>query len=200
MAYCVGLTGDIASGKSTAAELFSQLGIEVIHADQISKALTYKDQPSYNKIISHYGPGILNDDHELNRSKLRNIIFTNQAERRWLEDLLHPLIRQELKKRVDLSTTPYCVVEIPLLITKQTYPYINKVLLISAPLETQITRIMQRDQCSKEQAHAILATQPHMRLRMKHADDVFINDIGIDELAKVVQHLNHKYLQEANRN
>jgi dephospho-CoA kinase len=199
MTYCVALTGDIASGKSTVAQLFSQLGIEVIYADQISKILTHKDQPSYTKIIAHFGPGILNEDHELNRSKLRQIIFTNQMERRWIEELLHPLIRQELKKRVDLSTTAYCIVEIPLLVTKKAYPYINRVLLISAPVKTQIARIMQRDRCSKQEALAILTAQPHMKLRLEQADDVFINNIGLDKLTKAVQDLNQKYLQEAKR-
>lgn len=199
MVYCVGLTGDIASGKSTASELFSQLGIEVIHADKISKELTNKNQPSYKKIVAHYGPDILNEDKELNRSKLRGIIFSNQAERRWLEHLLHPLIRQIIKQRVDLSSSPYCIVEIPLLITKLTYPYINRVLLISAPVEIQIARIMQRDHCSKEQAQAILSSQPSMKLRLENADDVYINNMGLDELSKTMKHLHHKYLQEARK-
>ncbi|KTD53130.1 dephospho-CoA kinase [Legionella santicrucis] len=195
MVYCVGLTGDIASGKTTVATLFSQLGIEVISADKISRELTQKDQYIYKKIVAHYGTKILNSDKDLNRSQLREIIFSNPKEREWLEHLLHPLIRQEIKEKVASCTTPYCIVEIPLLITKHNYPYINRVLLITTPTETQISRVMQRDKCSKEHAHAILSAQPNRNLRLKNADDVVVNDLGIEDLTTTVNNLHRQYLQ-----
>jgi dephospho-CoA kinase len=195
MVYCIGLTGGIASGKTTVAALFAQLGIEVIYADKVSRELTQKGQSSYKKIVAHYGTKILTPDKELNRSQLRDIIFSNPQEREWLERLLHPPIRQAIKKRVAHCTTPYCIVEIPLLITKHNYPYINRILLITSSIETQISRIMQRDQCSKEQAHAILSAQPDINLRVQHADDVLINDLGIEELTISVSNLHHKYLE-----
>lgn len=194
MVYCVGLTGDIASGKTTVAKLFSQLGIEVIHADQISRELTKKDQPAYNEIIKHYGGEVIYEDKEINRNKLRNIIFSNKEERAWLEALLHPLIRQEIKNRVNASITPYCIVEIPLLITKQNYPYINRVLLVNASKEVQIERIQKRDHCTREQALAILLAQPHLNQRLENADDVIINNNHLEELEKLVNHLDQKYL------
>lgn len=195
MVYCIGLTGDIASGKSTVATLFSQLGIEVIQSDKISRELTQKDQSVYQKILERYGTKILNPDKELDRRQLRELIFSNSKEREWLEHLLHPLVRQEIKRRVSMSATPYCVVEIPLLITKKNYPYIDRVLLIAASIQTQIARIMERDQCSKEQAHTILSIQPKMSLRLKNANDVLINDSGIDELTTKVNNLHHNYLK-----
>ncbi|KTD73208.1 dephospho-CoA kinase [Legionella tucsonensis] len=197
MVYCVGLTGDIASGKTTVAELFSELGVEVIHADKISREITQKNKATYKKIVAHYGFKVLKEDGELNRNKLREIIFSDHEERNWLERLLHPLIRKEIKKRVNTSITPYCIVEIPLLITKQAYPYINQILLVCAPKEIQISRLMQRDQCSKEQAQAILSIQPDTHLRLENADDVVVNNMEIVELARRVNDLHYKYLQES---
>ncbi|PWY54428.1 dephospho-CoA kinase [Legionella qingyii] len=197
MVYCVGLTGDIASGKTTVAELFSKLGIDVIYADKISRELTQKNELAYSKILEHFGHKVLKQDNELDRSKLREIIFSNHKERDWLEGLLHPLIRQEIKKRVDTCTTPYCMVEIPLLITKQAYPYINRILLVCAPKEIQIARLMQRDQCSKEQAQAILSAQPNINIRLGNADDIIDNYMNIDELTKSVNDLHDKYLRKS---
>ncbi|MCE0723859.1 MULTISPECIES: dephospho-CoA kinase [Legionella] len=200
MVYCVGLTGDIASGKTTVAELFSELGIEVIHADKISREMTQKNKAPYREIVAHYGFTVLKEDGELDRNKLREIIFSNHEERDWLERLLHPSIRKEIKKRVDASTTPYCMVEIPLLITKQYYPYINHILLVRAPLELQISRLMQRDQCSKEQAQAILSIQPKTHLRLENADDIIVNNMDIVELTKRVNDLHYKYLCASKKN
>jgi dephospho-CoA kinase len=195
MVYCVGLTGNIASGKTKVAQLFSKLGIEVIHADKIAKELTQKNQPAYNKIVTHYSPKILKQDKTLDRTQLREIIFANAQEREWLEHLLHPLIRQEMEQRVDTCTAPYCKLEIPLLITKQAYPYINHILLVSVPRETQIKRLMRRDQCSKEQAEAILTVQPNNKMRLDNADEILVNDM--EDLFKAVNHLHYKYLQKS---
>jgi dephospho-CoA kinase len=197
MVYCVGLTGGIASGKSTAAELFSESGIQVINADKISRELTAKDQTALSKIVAHYGQEILMETGELNRRALRDIIFSDPQERIWLEKLLHPLIRQKIQEQIKACTTTYCVVEIPLLIDKKLYPYINRILLINAPIETQITRVMERDHCSREQALAILAVQPDINLRLQNADDVLINDLRMDELKIAVHDLHQKYLQLA---
>jgi dephospho-CoA kinase len=194
MVFAVGLTGNIASGKTTAADFFSCFGVEVINADKISRELTQKNTEAYKQIITHYGPSILIADEEINRKRLRDIIFTDLNERIWLENLLHPLIRKELKKRVALCTTPYCIVEIPLLINKDNYPYLNKILVITSPEKKQIARVIKRDQCTEEQAIAILTTQPTEDLRLKNADDVIINDSGLAELKKSIEKLHYKYL------
>ncbi len=200
MVYCVGLTGNIASGKSTVAKIFTQLGIDVINADAISKELTAKDQPAFVQIIHHYGKAVLNEDGELNRKQLRDIIFSDQHERTWLEQLLHPLIRQRIQERVENCCLPYCIVEIPLLINKNDYPYINRILLITASVETQIARVMQRDHCAREQALAILAVQPNIKTRMDNADDVLINNLSLEELRIAVTQLHHQYLLFARGN
>ncbi|MFJ1267542.1 dephospho-CoA kinase [Legionella lytica] len=194
MVYCVGLTGGVASGKSTAAEMFAELGIQVINADKISRALTQQGQEAYVQIVARYGIEILNEYNELNRKSLRAIIFSDSKERTWLEQLLHPLIRQKIKERVHSATTPYCIVEIPLLIDKKNYPYINRVLLIQAPKHIQIKRLMQRDNCNQKQALSILAAQPDASQRIKNADDIVVNDAGAQELKTVITALHHQYL------
>jgi len=93
MIYCVGLTGNIASGKSTVAQIFTDLGIDVINADHIAKELTVKNSQALKEIVTHFGIGVLNDEGQLNRRVLRELIFNNSLERLWLENLLHPLIR-----------------------------------------------------------------------------------------------------------
>jgi dephospho-CoA kinase len=196
MVYAVGLTGNIASGKTTAAKIFSEFGIEVINADDVSRELTAKNTPAYKKIIEHFGVSLLTNDDEINRRSLRTIIFTDATERKWLENLLHPLIRKEIAHRVSLCSTPYCIVEIPLLTDKQNYPYLSRVLVITAPVDMQIARLMARDNCSKETAEAILLTQPDLSLRLKIADDVINNNLDYEALKHSLEEVHLKYLKE----
>jgi dephospho-CoA kinase len=193
MTYCVGLTGNIASGKSTVALLFNQLGAEIINADTISKQLTLKDTEAYNDIVARYGSLVMNEDGQLNRKTLRTIIFSNVKERKWLEQLLHPRIRKEIERQVTSSTAPYCIVEIPLLYDKSQFPYLHRVLLVTSPRALQIQRIIERDHCTEQHALSIIATQPSQEQRLNLADDVLINDMGLDHLKQEVEMLHEKY-------
>lgn len=197
MGFAVGLTGNIASGKTLAAKIFSSFGIDVFNADAISRELTTPGSPALKTIAEHYGSTIVLENGELNRKLLRDIIFSKPKERQWLEDILHPLIRAELAQRVKLSTTPYCVVEIPLLLNKKNYPYLNKILVITAPHHLQISRVMERDNCTQEQAQAILAAQPDDNARMEYADDLIMNSEGIDSLKRQLERLHQQYLRLA---
>lgn len=194
---CIGLTGNIASGKSTVAALFAELGIEVISADAIAKEITAKNQPAFHTIITHFGHEVKTENGELNRRYLRQLIFDNEHERQWLEKLLHPLIRKEIALKIQHVKTPYCIVEIPLLYDKSTYPDLNRVLLIKAESEQQITRVMRRDNCSREEALAILASQPDEKKRRDLADDILVNKGSLPELKEKVLSLHKKYLQLA---
>ncbi|MBL7479291.1 dephospho-CoA kinase [Legionella bononiensis] len=195
MMYSIGLTGNIASGKTTVAQIFSDLGIEVLSADQISRELTAKNTVAYYEIVKHFGPKTLLENDDLDRRHLRELIFTHPEERLWLENLLHPLIRQQLEQKIKMCTSPYCVVEIPLLLDKKHYPYLNRILVVTAPLELQIARVMERDHCTQQQALAILSTQPELNERLKIADDVIINDSGYEQLKEAVIELHSKYLK-----
>lgn len=199
MTYCVGLTGNIASGKTLVSQLFAHYKITIFNADKVAKMLTNKNQSAYLKIVEHFGLSILLPDGELNRRQLREIIFSQPNEKKWLENLLHPLIRNELQNSIISSQSPYCIVEIPLLLDRETYPYINRILLVTASVGIQISRVMQRDLCTKEQAEAILATQPKMDQRIQIADDILNNDHGIDELRHEVKKLHHQYLVKAKK-
>jgi dephospho-CoA kinase len=199
MVYSVGLTGNIASGKSTVAHIFSKLGVHVISADNIARELTVKNSPSYIEIVSHFGKSILDQNHNLNRKKLREIIFNDSKQRQWLEQLLHPAIRKQMQEDLSKLDSAYCLIEIPLLASKDDYPYLDRVLVVTAPIETQIMRVIARDNCSKEHAMDILASQPSLSNRLKLADDILMNDSTIEVLESQVEKLHQKYLTETSR-
>lgn len=193
MGYYVGLTGNIASGKSAAAQIFSQLNIDVFSADKVSRELTLNDKSVILTILNHFGEQIKQPDGQIDRKQLREIIFTDSTARQWLESLLHPLIRKKMEEMVASSKTQYCVVEIPLLLDKKNYPYLNCVLLITASEDIQIERVMQRDNCTYEQAMAILAAQPTIEQRLELADYVVENDTTLQGLKDKIMLLHHTF-------
>ena len=196
--FCIGLTGSTASGKSTVAHCFKQLGIDVINADQIAKSLVQPQQPAYQQIVHHFGQSVLTEDGQLNRRYLRDIIVNNVEARLWLENLLHPLIRDNIQQTITTCSSPYCIIEIPLLTDKSTYWYLNRILLVLADPEEQITRVMARDHCSREQACALLAISEACDAKRKQlADDILINDKTIDILKAQIHALHLQYLYEA---
>lgn len=195
--YCVGLTGSIASGKTTVLHCFKRFGIDTLTADVTAKELTAKGEKAYHLIVAHFGARAVQSNGELNRSYLRQIIFSIEQERIWLETLLHPLIKQALQTRLKTVTSPYTVLEIPLLKKRSDYPYLNRVLLILSSANQQVERLIERDHCSQEEAQAILALQPSNEERQQIADDIINNNQGIDSLKRAVEQLHHLYLQLA---
>ncbi len=194
--FCVALTGNVATGKSTVADTFKKEGAEVISADKIAKELTLKGNPAYQRIVDHFSEDILADNDQLDRKALRQIIFSQPEEKKWLENLLHPLIRDEIEEQVSQSSAPYVIVEIPLHFDPKDYPYIDRVLLVTSPDHLQIERIMERDNCNKAQAKAMLKNQPDLETRMQIADDVIENSGDLDALQKKVKRLHEKYQVE----
>ncbi len=197
--FCVALTGNIASGKSTVATEFTKLGIEVINADRIAKDLADKGRPAFQKIINHFGESVINSDGELNRRHLRQLIVSNANERQWLERLLHPLIRKQIQHEINHAKSPYCLIEIPLLPEKSNYPYLSRVLLVVTEKEQQIARLMARDKCSREQALAIIATQACEDKYRGIADDTLVNNGVVESLKNHVQVLHYQYLRYARK-
>lgn len=195
--YCVGLTGSIASGKSTVAFFFENRKITVISADQVARALTQTDEGVQKKIINQFGDSILDACKKINRTKLRQIIFANPEQRLWLEQLLHPLIRQRIVELVYKSKSPYSVVEIPLLKERKTYPYLDRVIVVLAEPQEQIKRVMERDNCTQKEAQAILAAQPSDADRVAIADDIILNNTSLTALECKVEALHQQYLQFA---
>ena len=195
--YCVALTGTIASGKSTVAAHFKTLGVDVISADDSTRALTARGMPAYTLIIEHFGDTILKQSGELDRARLRHIIFNDTKQRLWLEQLLHPLIRNKIEAQVAHCESAYCVIEIPLLFNVCDYPYLNRVLLVQAIRTEQLSRLITRDNCTKEQAQAILLAQPDDELRLSLADDLLINDGTLNQLKDKVAILHQQYILRA---
>lgn len=196
MPFCIGLTGNIGSGKSTAIKTFQTLGVSIISADAIAKELTEKGQEAYLLIKQQLGNSILLPNGELDRKQLRQIIFANSECRLRLESILHPLIKEKIKEQIPSNCIPYCVIEIPLLYRKADFPYLNRILLIDIAHQIQIQRIVQRDLCKEDEALVILKTQSAERLEQQ-VDDVLKNNGSIEELEHKIKSLHERYLQLA---
>lgn len=195
----VGLTGGIGAGKTTVANLFAQYGIPIIDADVISRELTQPGQAAFAEIVTHFQQSVLLKDKTLDRAKLRQIVFDNLQERRWLENLLHPLIQSEINSRLKKISAPYCILVIPLLLEVGSYSFVNRILVIDTPEEVQIERIVSRDHISPMQVKTILKTQVSRQFRLDHADDVIVNDGNTIDLESKVEKLHHKFLNIAKK-
>lgn len=190
----IGLTGGIGSGKTTVANLFQEYSIPILDCDVIAHDLVLPGQDAFEKIIQHFGLGILNADHTLNRSKIREIIFKDHSERKWLQDLLHPLILSELKNKLANLHAPYVIAVIPLLIEIEAYDLVERILLVDSPEELQVQRAMLRDGCSERHVRRILNTQATRQQRLQKADDIIVNDGNLTSLKRQVEKLHQHYL------
>lgn len=193
----IGLTGGIGSGKSTVTDLFARLGVPIIDADVIAKQLTSPKQEAFENIIKHFGSDILDQNGQLNRKRLGQIIFQNNQERQWLEKLLHPEIERQMHEQIkQLSTSfPYCIAAIPLLIEVHPYSFIDRILVIDIPEPLQIERVMARDHLSKKEVSHILSSQTSRENRLAKAHDVIINTGSLADLTEQVKSLHQQYLK-----
>lgn len=190
----VGLTGGIASGKTTVAEQFAALGVPIIDADQLTRELMQPETEITKTILSHFGDTVKQADGNLNRRKLRQIIFNTETERRWLEKLLHPAVRHATGEKLKHIDAPYCIVMIPLLVETLPNPFIDRILVVDASRELQLERLQQRDDVSLVQAEAMLNAQTDRETRLSHADDILVNDGNVAHLKAQVKALHEKYL------
>jgi|SRR5580692_4093266 dephospho-CoA kinase len=188
----IGLTGGIGSGKSTVAKLFEKKGIAVIDTDQLARDITRPEKPALKKIIEKFGTDILLPNATLDRTKLRKLIFEDDHKRIWLEQLLHPMIRDELREQIQAAQSPYCIVMIPLLIETAPNPLINRILVVDAEKEEQLERAATRDNQTGSQIYSILSKQATRAQRLKAADDVISNMGTLEDLQGQVDAL-HKY-------
>jgi len=191
----VGLTGGIGSGKSEVAKQFAKLNIEIIDCDEVAREIVAPGQHTLGLIIEHFGEDMLLEGGELNRRDLGELIFHNEEERKWLEDLLHPLIRDKIKTRLKKISSPYCVVVVPLLVESGKIDYVNHILVVDAPDDLRKKRAMKRDNLTAEHAEKIMQSQASREERLEAADEVIENDAGIDKLEKQVKDLHQRYLK-----
>lgn len=189
----VGLTGGVASGKSTVARAFAELGAAVIDSDRIAREIVAPGQLALAEIVAAFGPTIVGEDGHLDRKSLREHVFSDSSRRARLESILHPRIASELQARADAAGGPYQVLEIPLLLETGMQTQVDRVLVVDCPVELQVRRVIERDGGSADDARRIVAAQASRELRLAAADDVIVNDSDVDSLHESVRALDRSY-------
>jgi dephospho-CoA kinase len=196
----IGLTGGIASGKSTAADRFAELGIPVIDADIAARSVVALGTPGLDQVIARFGPAVVAPTGELDRRELRNLIFSDAAARVDLNAILHPLIRDHMQLEVASAIGPYVVLAIPLLVEGGAERNrVDRVLVVDVDENIQILRLTSRDGSTPEQARAILAAQASRDARLSAADDILLNTGTVMELRQGVDRLHERYLELARK-
>jgi dephospho-CoA kinase len=194
----IGLTGGIASGKSTVTQRFAELGVPVIDADVASRHVVEPGSPGLAQVVQHFGPGVLDPKGNLDRPALRALIFADPSSRQALDAILHPLIRIDMEQQAATARGPYLVMAIPLLVEGgRAHARVARVLVVDVDEATQLRRVQTRDGCSLEQARAILASQASRESRLAVADDVLLNAGTVADLRQAVDRLHEQYLQRA---
>lgn len=197
--FCVGLTGGIGCGKSTVADAFAHLGIDIIDADIMSREVVQPGTPGLAALIGRFGEGILDPAGALDRQALRAHVFADPKAREQLESILHPLIWAAMRTAHAKVKSPYCIMVIPLLIESGNLNRVDRILVVDCPQELQIQRAMQRDHAPREQIEAILAAQVSREQRLAAADDVLDNSGSPQDLQTKIGQLHQQYLQSAAR-
>ena len=198
MPYCVGLTGGIGAGKSRVATLFAELGAAIVDTDEIAHELTRTGGAAMAPITAEFGHDILASDRSLDREIMRQRVFADPDQRRRLERILHPLIRQTAQARVEAASAPYVVLVVPLLLETGSYhDLVRRVLVVDCDETLQVKRAMQRSGLTAEAVRSIMATQRPRAQRVAAADDVIANDGDIADLRAQVLHLHQGYLERA---
>jgi dephospho-CoA kinase len=194
----VGLTGGIAAGKSTATAFFQDRGVPVVDADEVARDVVAPGTPGLAAIVAAFGPPALTEHGELDRRRMRERVFADPAERRRLEAILHPLIRDEIARRLQLTQAPYCILAVPLLIESPPLrALVQRVLVIDVPVEVQAARLMQRDGMTPAQCEAMLGAQATRSARLEAADDVVDNATDINALHRQLERVHARYLKLA---
>ncbi|MGI9281409.1 MAG: dephospho-CoA kinase [Endozoicomonas sp.] len=190
----IGVTGGIGSGKTAVTDYFSSLGITVVDADQASRMVVEPGRPALVKIAERHGQDILTDEGTLDRRKLRDIIFDSDNERVWLEQLLHPLIRNQIVQQLEESESPYTIMVSPLLVETDQHVLTDRILVVDVPEDIQRERTMSRDGMSKEQTQAIMAKQASRNQRLEKANDVVDNSGSLEQLFQQLDQIHQTYL------
>ena len=192
--FIVGVTGGIGSGKTAVTDIFSKLDIDIVDADLASRKAVLKGSPSLKKIKEKFGEDILLKDGNLNRARLRKIIFEDSSEKDWLENLLHPQILEIIKSELEESKSSYKVLVSPLLFETGQFQLCHRTLLIDVSEEEQITRTTKRDKVTSDQVKKIINSQMSREDKIKIADDVVTNEGSLDDLEEKIRALHSSYL------
>ncbi len=192
--FTVGLTGGIGSGKSTVAEIFAGLGVDIIDADRVAREVVEPPSEALEAIHRRYGREILTGSGKLDRARLRQLVFADSAERTWLENLLHPLIGERIREKIAAGAGEYCMLVSPLLLETSQRRLVDRILVVDVSRPTQLRRAMSRDQSDRAVIEAIIDAQSSRERRLGAADDVIDNEADADALPPRVRGLHRRYL------
>ena len=194
----IGLTGGIGSGKSTVARMFGALGVHWVDADDVARQVVEPGTQALRAIADHFGESILQGNGELDRAALRQKVFEDPEQRRWLEGLLHPIIRQELIRQLSPEdyNLPYVMLVSPLLLETNQHELVERIVVVDVPEETQINRTMARDGNSREQVERILAAQMPRAARREKADAIINNAQPLKRVEASVHALHQRFLAD----
>ena len=194
----IGLTGGIGSGKTVVSDAFKDLNVPIVDTDVIAREVIIKDESLLLKLVDTFGSEILDKNNTLDRSKLRDIAFINKENKKNLDNIMHPAIRQstleEIQNYEDLKY-PYCIIVVPLLIETGFIKLVDRVLVVTAPLERKLHWLEKRSQLSPTKANVIMNKQSSDKEKLAQADDVINNDSDIENIHIKVSELHQQYLK-----
>lgn len=197
-AYCIGLTGGIGCGKTAATDIFAELGAGIVDTDVISRELTAAGGAAMPKIAEAFGSEFVQPDGSLDRARMRRLVFADPAAKAKLEAILHPLIRDESRRRIGESAAPYVLLVVPLLLETGSYrDLLDRVLVIDCDEALQVERVIARSGLTRGEVRSIMQAQIGRAERLARADDVLTNDADINQLRHEVTRLHQKYAAEA---
>ena len=200
MSFCVGLTGGIGCGKSAATAIFAELGAAIVDTDVISRELTGPAGAAMQAISAAFGAVYVLRDGSLDRSRMRALVFSDPTQKRALEAILHPLIRRVSREQIAAAQAPYVILVVPLLVETGAYrDLLDRVLVIDCDERLQVSRTMARSGLSESEVMNIMASQTTRSDRLSSADDIIVNDNGIDKLRSDVERLHQRYLHLARK-
>ncbi len=193
----IGLTGGIASGKSLVEAHFRALGVPVLDADQVSRDVVAPPSAALNEVAQQFGAEFLTPEGALDRRRMRERVFTDPDAKKRLESILHPHIRQRLLQWRDAQTAPYCIISVAILLEAGMTTLVDRVLVVDVPVETQLARLILRDNIVEALANNMIATQTQRDVRLSAAHDVIQNTGTPEQTRHEVERLHHLYLELA---
>jgi len=194
--YIIAITGGVASGKSTVDRLFQALGVVVADADRAARDAVAAGSEGLAEVVAAFGPGVLCGDGQLDRPAMRRRVFADVEARKRLEAIIHPRVREALRRTCQVAAGPYAIASIPLLAEgggRDAYPWLQRILVVDVPESVQLARLLQRDGIDEALARTMIAAQASRRERLAIADDVLVNDGALDALPPQVEALDRLY-------
>ncbi len=190
----VGLTGGIGSGKTTVAQFFTELGTPVIDTDELAREVVRQNAPAHTEIVQRFGADILGADGALDRARMRALVFSDPLKRKALEAILHPRIREGVRKRLAELDAPYVIIAVPLLVETGFDDLVDRILVVDCDEALQIRRVNARSGLTEDEVRRVMAAQISRTERLAHADDVLENNSDRMQLQEGVNNLHERYL------